>query len=74
MRQQAAAKAPGKPARQRFKFVGETISELRKVVWPTRQETTYLTTIVIVVTAAVALALYLIDLGFSNLMNVILFP
>jgi preprotein translocase subunit SecE len=71
LRQQAAGKAP---ARQRFKFVGETISELKKVVWPTRQETTYLTTIVIVVTAAVALALYVIDLGFSKLMNVILFP
>jgi preprotein translocase subunit SecE len=74
LRQQAAAKAPGKPVKQRFKFVGETISELRKVVWPTRQETTYLTTIVIVVTAAVALALYVIDLGFSKLMNVVLFP
>jgi preprotein translocase subunit SecE len=50
------------------------MSELRKVVWPTRQDTTYLTTIVIVVTAAVALALYVIDLGFSKLMNVVLFP
>jgi len=71
LRQQAAAKAP---AKRRLKFVGETISELKKVVWPTRHETTYLTTIVIVVTVAVALALYVIDLGFSKLMNVVLFP
>ena len=58
--------------RQRLKFIGETISELRKVVWPTRQETTYLTTIVIVVTVAMAITLWVIDLGFSEVMNVIL--
>ena len=59
--------------KQRFSFIGETISELRKVVWPTRQEATYLTTIVIVVTVAVAITLWVIDVGFSELMNVILF-
>jgi len=58
--------------RQRLKFIGETISELRKVVWPTRQEATYLTTIVIVVTVAMAITLWVIDLGFSEVMNVIL--
>jgi len=64
------AKVQGK---QRFRFVGETVSELRKVVWPTRQEATYLTTIVIVVTIAVAITLWVIDLGFSEFMNAILF-
>ena len=64
------AKGQGK---QRFRFVGETVSELRKVVWPTRQEATYLTTIVIVVTVAVAITLWAIDLGFSEVMNAILF-
>ena len=59
--------------KQRFSFIGETISELRKVVWPTRQEATYLTTIVIVVTVVVAIILWLIDFGFSEVMNVILF-
>ncbi len=59
--------------RQRFSFIGETISELRKVVWPTRQEATYLTTIVIVVTVAVAITLWVIDVGFSEVMNAILF-
>lgn len=69
MRQQVSTKGPGE---RRFKFVGDTIAELRKVVWPTRQDATYLTTMVIVVTVAVALALWLIDLGFLKLMNVIL--
>ena len=59
--------------KQRFRFIGGTISELRKVVWPTRQEATYLTTIVIVVTVAVAITLWVIDVGFSEMMNVILF-
>ncbi len=59
--------------RQRFSFIGETIAELRKVVWPTRQEATYLTTIVIVVTVAMAITLWVIDVGFSEVMNAILF-
>lgn len=69
MRRQVSTKGQGS---QRFKFVGETISELRKVVWPTRQEATYLTTLVIVVTVVVAIALWAMDLGFTELMNVIL--
>ncbi len=69
MRRQVSTKGQGK---QRFKFIGETVAELKKVVWPTRQEATYLTTIVIVVTVVVAITLWVVDLGFSELMNVIL--
>lgn len=57
----------------RFKFVGETIAELKKVTWPTRQEATYLSTIVIIATAVVALILWVIDFGFAELMDFILF-
>jgi len=69
LRRQVSTKGQGK---QRFKFIGETVAELKKVVWPTRQEATYLTTIVIVVTVVVAITLWVVDLGFSELMNVIL--
>lgn len=69
MRGQASLRKQGNP---RFKFVGETISELRKVVWPTRQETTYLTSIVVVVSVVVAIILWLIDSGFLKLMDTIL--
>ncbi len=58
--------------RQRFKFVGETISELKKVTWPTRQEATHLTVIVIIVCIAVAIVLGLLDQGFSSLMKFVL--
>ncbi len=70
MRQQASLK---KSRGSRFRFFGETISELRKVVWPTRREATYLTSIVIVVTVIVALVLWVIDYGFSELIGFILF-
>jgi preprotein translocase subunit SecE len=66
---QAAVKNQGK---QRFKFIGEIIAELKKVVWPSRREATYLTTLVIVFTVVVAIILGVIDFGFSKLMNVIL--
>jgi len=52
--------------------VGETIAELRRVTWPSRQETVRLTIMVISVAAAVGLFLGLVDLGFSRLMDVVL--
>jgi preprotein translocase subunit SecE len=67
--QQAALK---KQRRSRFGFIGDTISELRKVVWPTRREATYLTSIVVVAAGVAALVLWVIDYGFSELMGVIL--
>jgi preprotein translocase subunit SecE len=67
---QVSTKGQGK---QRFKFVVDTISELRKVVWPTRQEASYLTTIIIIVTVIMAIILWVVDLGFSELMSIILF-
>lgn len=64
--------AVNKQGKQRFKFVNDIISELKKVTWPTRREATYLTTLVIIFTVAVAIALGVIDYGFSKLMNIIL--
>jgi len=50
-----------------FRLLGEVYSELRKVTWPSRQETTRLTTLVIVISAAIGALLGLIDIGFSRL-------
>lgn len=66
---QTSVKIPGK---QRFKLIGEVITELKKVTWLSRREATYLTTLVIVFTVVVAIILGVIDYGFSKLMNVIL--
>ena len=51
----------------RFKFFRDIFSELKKVTWPTRQEATYLTFIVIVTCIVVGLILGLIDYGFAEI-------
>ena len=53
----------------RFKFIGEIIAELKKVVWLTRREAAYLAFLVLIVSAAVGLVLGVIDYGFTNLVN-----
>jgi len=60
----------GPPAR--FQFIREVISELRKVVWPTREEATRLTVMVIVVAASVGVLLGIIDFAFSLLIRNVL--
>ena len=47
------------------RYVQEIINELKKVSWPTREETTRLTAAVIVVTVAIGLALGGVDIGFN---------
>ena len=50
-----------------LRFFGEVISELRKVTWPSRQETTRLTILVLVVSIIIGAILGVIDIGFSRL-------
>lgn len=50
----------------------ETRGELRKVTWPTREESQRLTVIVIGVTIAFALFLWLFDLLFSNVIQLLI--
>ena len=52
----------GSPVR----FFQETIAELKKSVWPTREETFRLTAIVILLSAAVGALLALLDFGFAQ--------
>lgn len=54
----AAFTERGRPARE---FVAEARFELRKVVWPTRQETVQTTLVITVVVIVVAIVLWLID-------------
>jgi preprotein translocase subunit SecE len=70
----ASGKASTQVARRafNFRFVGETISELRRVTWPSRQETVRLTIMVISVAGAIGLFLGIVDLGFGELMDRIL--
>jgi preprotein translocase subunit SecE len=53
----------------RFRFFGETVAELKKVTWPTRQEAIRLTIIVIIVCTILGAILGSIDYGFTKLVS-----
>jgi len=55
--------------RSRFSFIGETIAELKKVVWLTRREVAYLTFLVLIVAIIVGLVLGAFDYGFTRLVD-----
>ncbi len=61
-----------KKSRSRFRFFGETINELKKVVWLTRREAIYLTTLVLIVAAIAGIVLGTVDFGFSSLIDKLL--
>ena len=50
------------------------IDELRKVVWPSREETTNLTVVVLVVAIAVGIFLGVIDFGLNRVVENVLLP
>jgi preprotein translocase subunit SecE len=67
------ARPPSQP-RRRFRigrpsWMEDIVSELKKVTWPTRDETAYLTTVVIIVALAVGALLGVIDIFFNWLID-----
>jgi preprotein translocase subunit SecE len=75
-RQTRGAKPPSQQRRGfRLKvpgFLEDIFSELKKVTWPTRQETAYLTMVVIIVAVAAGIVLGLVDVVFSWLIDQLL--
>jgi preprotein translocase subunit SecE len=65
----AAARGAGRGAFWRPRIVTDVISELRKVVWPTREEVVYLTIVVVVVTLILGAVLGAIDIAFGWLID-----
>lgn len=61
--------ASTKRSSSRFRFIGETITELRKVVWLSRREAIYLTGLVLIAALAASLFLGGVDYGFAQLVN-----
>ena len=58
-----------KKSGSRFRFISETIAELRKAVWLTRREAIYLTTLVLIISISAGLVLGAFDYGFAELVN-----
>ncbi len=70
MKREAVAGRRGIPRLGRItNYFREVMSELKKVVWPTRTETRRLTLMVLAISGAVGLILGAIDLGFTRLVN-----
>lgn len=55
-----------------FRFFGEVYSELKRVTWPTKEETFRLTIMVIIISAIIGVFLGLIDMGFSRLIKLMI--
>lgn len=65
------AETAQKPENRVVKYMRETRAELRKVTWPTTEEARNLTIIVLTVTVAMSILLWLLDLVFSGLISLI---
>ncbi len=61
--------ATAKRSGSRLRFIGETIAELRKVVWLSRREAAYLSVLVLVVSVAAGIFLGAVDYGFTGLVE-----
>ncbi|MCL0073587.1 preprotein translocase subunit SecE [Dehalococcoidia bacterium] len=69
MKRQVEAKGQKKTG---FRSVRSIIAELKKVAWPTKQETMRLTVIVLIVAVTMAIILGAIDLAFSSFVDAVL--
>ena len=65
--QRALRTAGAAPRGGVFRFFIEVIAELRRTTWPTRQEATRLTILVLIVAAFFGVFLGAIDYGFGRL-------
>jgi len=72
-RNQGTRTSPGVGSRPSIslRFLGDIVSELRKVTWPTRQETTRLTLLVLAISVFIGAVLGVIDIGFAKLFAVL---
>ena len=74
----SAEKKPGIGARIKGffgrigKYLKDTRSELKKVVWPSRKETTNNTIVVLVVVAVSAVFMLVLDLGFGGIIHLLI--
>ena len=64
---QARRRAQADQAPAVIRFLRETFEELRKVVWPTPQELYRYTLVVVVTVSVIALFIFAVDSGLSQL-------
>ena len=54
------------------KYFREARAEMRKVTWPTRQEALHLTGIVLAVTVAMSIVLWVLDILFTGVVSALI--
>jgi preprotein translocase subunit SecE len=59
------------PGRRLWQFGVDSRSEVRKVVWPTRQETTQTTLVVLVMVIILAIVLWLFDMALTGILRLL---
>ncbi|MCH9037033.1 MAG: preprotein translocase subunit SecE [Chloroflexi bacterium] len=57
----------------RFRFITDSIAELKKVSWPSREETKRLTTMVVIISVAMGIFLGFVDEVFSTVIDLLIF-
>lgn len=55
-----------------FDFFGDSITEAKRVVWPTRKETIQTTMIVFILVVIMATFMWIVDIGFSQMIQWVL--
>lgn len=55
-----------------LKFIKEVRAELRKVIWPDRQQTTVFTSVVVISVAVVAILFWVLDSIFAEVLALII--
>ena len=55
-----------------IQFLKEVKNELKKVTWPNRKEVINSTIVVLIATAIITIFLYLVDVGLSRLVGLII--
>jgi preprotein translocase subunit SecE len=53
------------------RFINEAWSELKKVTWPTREQTRNLTVLVLVISAAIGLYITVFDVLFTQVVQIL---
>ena len=62
----------GSPIKRGTSFLSDSVTELKKVTFPTRQETIQATLVTVFIIMFVAISLFVLDLVFNQLMSAIL--
>ncbi len=72
LRAQKLGSEPKAERRRRFRFLGESVGELKKVEWPGRQQLVQGTVVVIIACAIVGGYLAIADIAFKHLVQGVL--